>query len=162
MEHCVASPFGQLCWDTIVTNINWTFVINLVQFLLLVWLLNRIIYRPLIRFMDAREARLSAQVKEAEQQRAEAQNMKEQRASELRQVNLQARQTLEQARHEAANERARIRLEAQNQAQDIVLAAQRQAQTQLEPIRQELERQIEQLAQVAAARVKGRRTGGQA
>lgn len=162
MEHCVASPFGQLCWETIVTNVNWTFVINLVQFLLLVWLLNRIIYRPLIRFMDEREARVSVQVKEAERQRAEAQSMKEQRAAELRQVNLEARKTLEQARHEAANERARIRLEAQNQANDIVLAAQRQAQAQLEPIRNELEKQIEPLAQTVVARINGRRTGGRA
>src|SRR5574337_1943884 len=110
----------QLTWETIVTNVNWTLVINLVQFLLLVWLLNRLIYRPLLRFIHAREATLSAQRQEAQRQHAEAEALRAKQATELSQTNLHARRILEVARTEATTELARLRAEARDQAREII------------------------------------------
>lgn len=149
-----------LTWETIVTNVNWTFVINLVQFFVLIAVLNRMVYRPLTAFMDKREARLEAQLHKAEQQRTQAQALKEKREGELHQASQQAQQTLASARSEAADLRQQLRVKSEQEAQQIVAEARRQAAAQLAPVRTELERQTPRLGAVMAEQVLGHALGG--
>jgi len=147
----------EIQWETIVTNINWTFVINLVQFFLLVLILNHIIYKPLLQFMANRQARLKGQLEDAEQQRAAAEALRSQQASELREANLQSRKTLEAARQEANEVRRNLRAEAENQAQSMIEAARREAEAELKPVRKALLGQVEHLATLAAAQALGQK-----
>jgi|GEM_PF-4109920 len=143
----------EIQWETIVTNINWTFVINLVQFFALVLILNHIIYKPLLQFMANRQARLKGQLEDAEQQRAAAEALRNQQASELRQANVQARKILEIARQEANEVRRKLRADAESEARNVVEAARREAQAELKPVRKALLGQVDHLATVAAAQV---------
>lgn len=149
----------EIQWETIVTNVNWTFVINLVQFFLLVLILNHIIYKPLLQFMANRQARLKGQLEDAEQQRVAAEALREQQDSELREVNLQARKALEAVRQEANEVRRRLRAEAEEEARNMIETARREAQTELTSVREELLGQVDHLATVAAAHVLGQKQG---
>lgn len=51
-------------------SINWfTFAAQLINFLVLVWLLKRFLYGPIIRTMEEREAKIAARIQEAEEAR---------------------------------------------------------------------------------------------
>lgn len=53
--------------------IDWfTVAAQAVNFLVLVWLLKRFLYKPILGAMDAREQRIASQLRQAEAEKAEA------------------------------------------------------------------------------------------
>ena len=55
-------------------HINWfTVIAQLVNFALLVWLMKRFLYAPVLAAIDAREKKITAQLTAAKTQQAEAQ-----------------------------------------------------------------------------------------
>lgn len=88
-------------------ELDWfTVAAQVVNFLVLVWLLRRFLYRPVMRAMERREARIAERLEEAEAKRAEA----EDEAESLR----EARSELERRREEALEE-ARAEAEARRE-----------------------------------------------
>lgn len=54
-------------------KINWfTVIAQVLNFFLLVWLLKRFLYKPILKAIDERENRITAQLKDAEAKKAEA------------------------------------------------------------------------------------------
>ncbi len=54
-------------------QINWfTVIAQIINFLILVWLLKRYLYKPILDAIDEREARITAQLNDAEARKAEA------------------------------------------------------------------------------------------
>src|ERR1700739_1360092 len=53
--------------------IDWfTVVAQVITFLILVWLLPRFLYKPIVNAMQTREERIASQLRDAEKQKAEA------------------------------------------------------------------------------------------
>ncbi|MCA1796368.1 MAG: hypothetical protein LC645_02300 [Geobacteraceae bacterium] len=55
---------------------NFTVIAQLINFLILVWLLKRFLYQPVLRAVDAREARLQEQQQQAQEEQNQAQELK--------------------------------------------------------------------------------------
>ncbi len=54
-------------------KINWfTVVAEIINFLVLVWLLKRLLYKPILNAIDNREKKIAAQIQDAENKKAEA------------------------------------------------------------------------------------------
>lgn len=54
-------------------QINWfTVIAQLINFLVLVWLLKRFLYKPILKAIDDRETKIAAQLKDADNLKAEA------------------------------------------------------------------------------------------
>lgn len=54
-------------------SINWfTVIAQIINFLVLVWLLKRFLYKPILKAIDEREKKIAAQIKDAEDKKAEA------------------------------------------------------------------------------------------
>ena len=52
--------------------INWFMSAQAINFLILVWLLKRFLYKPILHAVDAREKRIAAQLADAEAKEAES------------------------------------------------------------------------------------------
>lgn len=116
---------------------DWTsFALEILNFLVLLWILKRFLYRPVLAVLDARRQAVREQVAQAEATRAQADAMKAQYASRL--ADWQAEQ--EHARHDLAQALARERgaqldalrqsladEKAKLQAREEALAASREA-----------------------------------
>jgi len=105
--------------------IDWfTVGAQIVNFLILIWLLKRLLYKPILRAIDEREKRVAAQLAEAEARKTEAEKERagfqsrneefdRQRQDLLReasaQANIQRDRLLEAARTEAVALRAKLR-----------------------------------------------------
>jgi len=97
-------------------HIDWlTVTAQIVNFLILVWLLQRFLYRPITRAMALREARIEARLADAKSARQDAEN--EAQAWRDKQQDLDDRRSavIEEARREA--ESMRDRLEAEIRAE---------------------------------------------
>jgi len=54
-------------------NINWfTVIAQVINFLILVWLLKRFLYKPILKAIDEREKKITAQIKDADDKKAVA------------------------------------------------------------------------------------------
>ena len=138
---------------------GWTVLAQIVNFLLLVWLLKRFLYEPVRKVIEDREARLLRQREEAKQQ-AEAARAEEQRYKELS-VALEAerRRILDEAVREADRERRRLIEEAQREAaaaKEEMLQRLREEKARLEA---EIHRSIVGEACVVAGKVLQELTG---
>jgi len=57
---------------------DWTtFILEIINFLVLLWILQRLIYRPILAMLDARQQSIQAKIDHAEQLRQEAEALKQ-------------------------------------------------------------------------------------
>lgn len=89
--------------------VDWfTTVAQIINFLILVWLLKRFLYKPVLRAMDEREKRMVNALNEAEQQKTNAGNERlafEKKSQELAQ---EKERILKNAVEQAEEERKRL------------------------------------------------------
>jgi F-type H+-transporting ATPase subunit b len=89
-------------------QIDWVTVgAQIINFLILVYLLKRFLYGPIIRAMDQREARIARRLGQADQREREAEAQSTQYLEQRQRLQAQEQQLLDQAREQAEEERAR-------------------------------------------------------
>jgi F-type H+-transporting ATPase subunit b len=105
--------------------IDWfTVAAQIVNFLILVWLLKRFLYRPILDAIDAREKRIARELADADVKKAEAQKERDEFRHKNEEFERQRAALLSQATTEAKAERQRL-LDAARLAADT-LSAKRQ------------------------------------
>lgn len=105
--------------------IDWfTVLAQVVNFLILVWLLKRFLYRPILDAIDAREKRIAKELADADAKKAEAQRERDEFLHKNAAFEQQRAALLGKAADEAKAERQRL-LDAARQDADA-LAAKRQ------------------------------------
>ncbi|MFO8033578.1 MAG: F0F1 ATP synthase subunit B [Candidatus Bipolaricaulota bacterium] len=110
----------QLEWGTVVENINWTWVINLINFGILLWLLKRFLFRPASEWLEGRRNMEQQRLKRAKEAEAKGQAQLRQREEALADANRRAREIVSQAESEAQQLVRQARDDARRQAHQIV------------------------------------------
>jgi len=96
--------------------IDWfTILAQVINFLILVWLLKRFLYRPVLNALDEREKHIAAELADADAKEAEAQKEREEFSRKNQELEQQRTALLNKAKEEANSERTRL-LEAARQA----------------------------------------------
>ncbi|MFP3942752.1 MAG: F0F1 ATP synthase subunit B [Alphaproteobacteria bacterium] len=99
-------------------QIDWiTVAAQIVNFLVLVWLLQRFLYGPITRAMNRREQRIEDRLNEAEETRAEAGREAEALRRKRRELENERGELLEEARREAKELREKLEREAREDVQ---------------------------------------------
>ena len=105
--------------------IDWfTVLAQVVNFLILVWLLKRFLYRPILDAIDAREKRIAKELADADAKKAEAQKERDEFQHKNEEFEQQRAARLSKATDEAKAERQRLIDEARKAAD--ALSAKRQ------------------------------------
>lgn len=100
--------------------IDWfTVIAQVLNFLILVWLLKRFLYKPILNAIDAREKRVAAELADADAKEAEAQKEKEEFKQKNEEFDQQRAALLSRAKDEAKSERQRLLEEARKEASDL-------------------------------------------
>ncbi len=100
--------------------IDWfTVSAQVVNFLVLVWLLKRFLYRPILQAIDAREKRVAQTLSDAEAINAEAQSERDTFEVKNEAFDRQRAELMSQATEEAKAERQRLLDEARQAADDL-------------------------------------------
>ncbi len=97
--------------------IDWfTVSAQVVNFLILVWLLKRFLYKPILGAIDAREKRIARELADADRKRTEAEKEREEFRKKNEELARQRDEFLRKAKDEANAERHRILDETRQQA----------------------------------------------
>jgi F-type H+-transporting ATPase subunit b len=89
---------------------------QIVGFLLMVWILRRYAWGPLLGFLEARRQRIAAEFAAADRLKGEAEELKQRYQAELRTIDAHARQRLQEAVAEGQRVAAEIKAQAQQDA----------------------------------------------
>ena len=119
--------------------INWfTVVAQAINFLILVWLLKRFLYKPILHAIDEREKGIAAQLAEAEAKKAEAQKERDDFQHKNEVFDQERAALLKKATDEAKAERQRLLDEARKDADALRAKRQDALRTEQRNLNQEI------------------------
>src|SRR5262245_16480479 len=94
-------------------GINWyTFIATTVNFCIVLWVLHRFAYRPILAMLEERKQRIAESMANADKIKAELAATQEQRAKALGEANAQAQKLIDEARKAAEQIKERTVAEA--------------------------------------------------
>jgi F-type H+-transporting ATPase subunit b len=128
-------------------------LIHVVNFLILLFILQRFLFKPVLTMLDQRAATIRDSVEAADRMRQEAARADQERNEALREARRQAEEIVARASQEAERIRAEARTNAQEEAQRIITRAEQEANAERQTAMQELRGQVADLAISAAERV---------
>lgn len=121
--------------------IDWfTVAAQAVNFLILVWLLKRFLYQPILDAIDAREQRIAAELADAAAKQAEANTERDTFQRKNQKFDQQRAQLMQQVNEEAEAEQQRLMTEAQQAAEALSIKHQQVLTRDAENMQQSLSR----------------------
>ncbi|HOK33552.1 MAG TPA: F0F1 ATP synthase subunit B [Fervidobacterium sp.] len=116
-------------------QINLTAVVQLLSFLFLLWVLNKLLYKPFLSMMDKRKEKVEGDLLEAENARKRAEELQKEAENSLKEAraradqilsaaNVQAEKVVEEAKERAEKEAERVltnaKIEIERQTQEAL------------------------------------------
>jgi F-type H+-transporting ATPase subunit b len=136
-------------------SVDWSLVVQMVNFLFLLVILYRFLYKPLLAKMDERSIAIKQALESADAARSEAARQQEENASRLRAAYGEAQAIRDAALKEAAEEQRKLVDAARREAQQLVDTAKAQLDADVRRARDELRREVADLAvSVAETRIR--------
>ena len=134
-------------------DINLIFtVINILVLFGGLWL---VLFKPVRKILDERQAEADREYDEAKQKQAEADSLKEKYDASLAEIEESRDRTMQEARNKAGDEYQRIIGNAEEQAKDITERATIEAENQKKKILKSAEEEIADMVFEAAGKVAG-------
>lgn len=138
-------------------SLDWTLLLQFINFVVLMFILNKILYRPLMKIMAQRREQIEAD-------KTRAQSLESEIDAKMKHY----QQQLSDAKSEAATERNQLRKTAQQQESAITAEAQQKAALRIKAIRSQvgqeatearqiLRQSVDELAGQIATKVLGRK-----
>jgi F-type H+-transporting ATPase subunit b len=127
-------------------NLDKSLLVQMINFLVLLAILHRLLYRPLLAKMEERTVAIKQSLDAAQAARAEAARQQEENEARLRAAHAEAAAIRAQALTEAAEEQRRLVEAARTEAQRLVETAKAQTDAEIRRARDELRREVADLA----------------
>lgn len=127
--------------------------INMANLIVLIWLLNKLLYGPVLKFMEERNHRIQRMIEEAQKDRAKVKVQVADTERELSRIRKESTHMLRQAQEEAHQERARLIALADKERDSILEGARREIRLQTDKARTELRGEVAGLAVEIARQV---------
>ena len=121
--------------------IDWfTVVAQALNFLILVWLLKRFLYKPILNALDAREKRIATELADADAKKAEARQERDEFTRKNEEFDQQRTALLTKAEDEATAERQRLLDEARKESDALRTKWQEALRSEHQSLNKELTR----------------------
>ena len=138
-------------------EINLTIVIQVLQFLILMFILNRLLFKPISQVMAERKAKINAWEEKTQNLQDSARVQLERYENQLREERAQAQERQEQLTKELKKKEEENLRTVSEEAAGLVASAQRVIVEETERLRLELRQQAVELSQILAEKVLGRK-----
>jgi len=121
--------------------INWfTIVAQALNFLILLWLMKRFLYKPILHAIDERDKLIAARLAEADEKKVQAQKEREDFRKKNEEFDRQRAELMEKAAGEAEAERKRLLEEARKAADALSASRQESLKSEARKLNQSIRR----------------------
>jgi len=125
----------------------------IINFLVLVVILNKFLYKPLLGMLDARKQQIQNRLDEADAARSEAAKMKDEYTRQMQNAKEEAREIIGKAARLAEESKSGILQDARDEAAQIIKKAREEIGLEKEKAKAELRNEVASLAVMAAGKV---------
>jgi F-type H+-transporting ATPase subunit b len=126
-----------------------------VNFLILVWLLKKFLYRPVLGVLEKRRRRIEAGLKKTEELEERLKQLEAEKEAEMRKVRQEAQEIVTSAKEAAEGVKEKILAEAKEEARAQIETARAQIEAREAQMMRDLRREIVDLAVKAAEKSVG-------
>lgn len=138
-------------------GINWFLLsAQVVNFLILVFILNKVLFKPLLKALEDRKQKIATSLHEADQIKAELTSAQKKGDALIREANQKADVILQEAKEAAAALKQVTTAEAREEAEKIMTRNQQVIQSEAEKMRTGLTGELMGLVVITAEKVLGR------
>ncbi len=134
-------------------SLDKSLIIQMLNFLILLAILHRLLYKPLLAKMQERGVAIKTSLEAAEAARAEAARQQEESAERIRAAYAEAQSIRAAALKEAAEEQRNLVESARREAQLLVESARAQTEADIRRAREELRREVTDIAIAVAEKL---------
>ena len=134
-------------------NIDKSLIIQAINFVILLFVLHRLLYKPLMATMEERSNAIKKSLDEAQAARAEAARQQDENAARLKAAYAEAAAIHEQARKEATEEQRRLVEAARAESQRMMESAKAQLDADVRRAREDLRREVSEIAVAVAEKL---------
>lgn len=133
-------------------DINWTMVWEVINFLVLMWLLIRYFYKPVTEVLDKRSEKIAGDLKTAADNKEEARKLKEKYEAELGKAREKAQEIIEEAEQRSKERAVEIINNAKKEASRIQEKNLEEVQRAKEEARAQLKQEIAAMSLLVAGK----------
>jgi len=137
-------------------NVNFTFILQIVSFLILLGLLVKVLYKPLTKYLDERAQNIQRMVCGAQEAESKAKLYAEKTEEALAQAKTDALKIKEQAKKLSDEERRRIIDQAKGEARFLIDEAKEQLGQEKELVLKKIKSEIVSISADIATKIIGR------
>jgi F-type H+-transporting ATPase subunit b len=139
-----------------MVDINYTILVQLANFLVLLFILNFLLFRPVLKHLADRDGKISSSHEEARASAEKAENMVAEFERELATSRVKASQVYQALQQEGVSEQRARLAAAKAKAQEMVDKAKSEIESEAGKARETLKSEMEKLPKDIAAKLLGR------
>ena len=129
------------------------FIWTIVTFLVLLGLLAKFAWRPLLQALETRQERIRKSLEDAERAKQELERVQQESAKIMRQARIEAESIVTQTRADAERLRGELKQKAKDEADNILRNAQQQIQLQTRQAIQQIRGEVADIAVLLASKL---------
>ena len=138
-------------------EINFTVLIQVFNFILLIVILNKILYKPILKILEEREQRIEGQQQQAKKIIEDGQVLEGDYNKKLYNAKIEAMNTKNAARSAASEQANNIIDDSRKKAEEIINQMQQQMVLELAQAKKELESELSVMSATIAQQILGRK-----
>jgi len=123
-------------------EIDWTIVLVIINFIILVILMGAFLYGPMLKFLDERSESIKKNIDDAEKSKLSSEKVLEEVKEELRQAKLESRKIIDDANEKSRDEHKKILQEANLAKEDVLKESQIQTIAMVKQAKEELKKEV--------------------
>ncbi|MEW6388003.1 MAG: ATP synthase F0 subunit B [Thermodesulfobacteriota bacterium] len=137
-------------------ELNWTLIVQIINFLVLVYLLNLVLFRPLRKGLQERQARLLAYEGDISQLKDQSQGLLDEYQGNLQEARREGLGEREGLRQEGAQAEASLLEQVKKEVDEEWARVEKKIKADMATARESLKAQAQSFAQSLAAKILGR------
>jgi len=136
-----------------MVDINITLIFQTINFLALYWLMDTVLFKPLLRVMDERKAKFTSLAEGFAEEKEEIQGLDNQHKQKLYEIHSEASSIRRGARDEASEESQQLLVKAKKEADKIFAGKVETLDKDLNTLESELEGQVGEIEEYLVSKI---------
>lgn len=142
-----------------MVNINATLIAQILNFLVLVFVLAKFAYKPLLNMMEERKNKIASDLEAADQAKADAEAVKAEYAAKLADARQEAQAIIDNARKTAQAAHDKIMADTKAEQEQVIAAARESIAMEQKKAMDEVRAQVISLSMIAAGKIVEKKLG---
>ncbi len=138
-------------------EVNFTLIIQMINFILLIFILNKILYKPILKILEEREQRIEGQQQQAKKTIEDGLVILTDYNKKLYDAKIDAMNTKNAARNEASEQANGIIEDSRKKAEEIITRMQQEMASEMAQAKKELDPELSVMAATIAQQILGRK-----